>query len=379
MDSFRRIIGAVSAVVSIASGLYLLLMVGKVYELTSLFLILGVSIFCLGWGISVIHRLIMQAKRVSLAPSHPEKKGMFANGTVRPSKQFIRWICGYGFLTVGVAFLWSPRFLDGILGMERNWQTVVGGMIFGFVGVYLLLPDVYRLSFNDRVRNYILRNKNKEPQEDMPEWSQDQGVAAGETVKMSSWTWPKKALSTTAIIVLALVGGCSFLIIKNAQPVNPVRAMTSETGFIQSGDRTDHIRAIEDKVIGSGRLVEGVDHTRLHIIGRYVEGEVFDDGILTYQIKWPPMQIPFRTALEGMKVGGVRRVVINVQLLGVDWQNPSRFVSFANEEKDDDSFRFRMDKGDLEFEVEVLDTCRPYEYEIVRNGIIGFAPYLGCW
>jgi hypothetical protein len=213
----------------------------------------------------------------------------------------------------------------------------------------------------------------------MPERLQDQGVTAADPIAMSSWTLPKKALSMAAIIVLTLVGGCSLLIIKNAQPVNPVRAMTQETGFIRSWDRSDHIRVIEDKVIGSGRLIEGVDHTRLHIIGRYVEGEVFDDGILTYQIKWPPIQIPFRTALEGMKVGGVRRVVINVQILGVDWQNPSRFVSFANEEKDDDSFRFRMDKGDVEYEVEVLDTCRPYEYEIVRNAVINFAPYLGCW
>lgn len=189
----------------------------------------------------------------------------------------------------------------------------------------------------------------------------------------------KQILRTLGIVFLALVGGGCFMIIKNVQPVNPVRAMTSETDFVRSGDRPDHVRIVEDKVVGSGRFIKGVDHTRLHIIGRYESGEVFDDGVLTYQILWPPMRIPFLPALEGMKVGGVRRVIVDVSKLGVDWQNPSRFIAFANPDKDDDSFRFRIDKGNVEFEIEVLDSCRPYEYEVVRNAVINFAPYLGCW
>lgn len=189
----------------------------------------------------------------------------------------------------------------------------------------------------------------------------------------------KKVLVVLTIAFMAAVGGCGLIIIKNAQPVNPVRAMTSETDFIRSSDKTDHVRIVEDKVVGSGRLIKGVDHTRLHLIGRYESGEVFDDGVLTYQILWPPMRIPFLSALEGMKVGGVRRVIVDVSTLRVDWQNPSRFIAFANPDKDDDSFRFRMDKGNVEFEIEVLDSCRPYEYEVVRNARISFAPYLGCW
>ena len=91
------------------------------------------------------------------------------------------------------------------------------------------------------------------------------------------------------------------------------------------------------------------------------------------------MRVPFLAALEGMKVGGVRRVIVDVSSMGVGFIPPSRFVAFANPEKDDDSFRFRMDKGNVEFEIEVLDSCRPYEIEIVRNAVINFAPYLGCW
>lgn len=189
----------------------------------------------------------------------------------------------------------------------------------------------------------------------------------------------KKLLLALALLFMAGVGGCGLSIIMSAQPVNPIRAMTSETDFVRSGDRADHVRTIEDKVIGSGRLIKGIDHTRLHIVGRYESGEVFDDGVLTYQILWPPMRIPFLPALEGMKVGGVRRVIVDVSTLRVDWNNPSRFIAFANPEKDEDSFRFRMDKGNVEFEIEVLDSCRPYEYEIVRNARISFAPYLGCW
>ena len=189
----------------------------------------------------------------------------------------------------------------------------------------------------------------------------------------------KKILSVAGIILLVLVGGCFFSVMKNAQPVNPVRAMTSETDFIRSGDKANHIRVIEDKVVGVGRIIKGVDHTRMHIVGRYIEGQVFDDGVFTYQIKWPPMRVPFLAALEGMKVGGVRRVIVDVSSMGVGFIPPSRFVAFANPEKDDDSFRFRMDKGNVEFEIEVLDSCRPYEIEIVRNAVINFAPYLGCW
>lgn len=189
----------------------------------------------------------------------------------------------------------------------------------------------------------------------------------------------QRLLRALAIVFLVAMGGCALFIIKNAQPVNPVRAMTSETDFVRSGYTANHVRIVEDKVIGSGRLIKGVDHTRLHIIGRYQGGEVFDDGVLTYQILWPPMRIPFLPALEGMRVGGIRRVIVDVSMLAADWQEPSRFIAFANPDKDDDSFRFRIDKGNVEFEIEVLDSCRPYEYEIVRNARINFAPYLGCW
>ena len=204
-------------------------------------------------------------------------------------------------------------------------------------------------------------------------------AAQGEESPRSLYQPIKMVLRALAIVFLTVVGGCCLIIVKNAQPVNPIRAVTSETDFVRSGGKTDHIRVVEDKVVGSGRFIKGVDHTRLHVIGRYQGGEVFDDGVLTYQILWPPMRIPFLPALEGMRVGSVRRVIVDVSMLAVDWQQPSRFIVFANPKQDDDSFRFRLDKGNVEFEIEVLDSCRPYEYEIVQNAVVHLSPYLGCW
>lgn len=181
-----------------------------------------------------------------------------------------------------------------------------------------------------------------------------------------------KVISVLAAIALTAVGGCALL---DAEPVNPFEAISKETDFVRSGEQLHHIRVSEDKIVGTGRLIKGVDHVRIRIVGRYVGGQVFGDGVFTHELRWPEVRPPFLVALEGMRVGGARRIVVNADLLVVNRQHPSRFYAFANPEKDDDSFRFRIDQSDLEFEVTILEACRPYR----MSGNWYFRFYLGCW
>jgi FKBP-type peptidyl-prolyl cis-trans isomerase len=122
-----------------------------------------------------------------------------------------------------------------------------------------------------------------------------------------------RALLSNVRLPVFLVGGWIILLIMFA--INPLSGKTAEEGLVTTVSGLQYV----DLVVGSGREAHAGETAIVHYTGKLTDGTQFDSS------KGRKEPFPFRLGagqvirgwdegVEGMKIGGIRKLVIPPQL-----------------------------------------------------------------